>query len=111
MKTLRIKINPSQSNPEKQGLIDTERVDATTEEEIQTQIAEDDREAMLDAGRYHRRIRRRLGLTQLELSARIGVPVRVIRDWEQGRCSPTGAAKALLKILDRAPEASLLALH
>ena len=39
------------------------------------------------------------------------VSIETIRNWEQGRRSPTGAAKALLKILDRAPEASLSALH
>lgn len=32
------------------------------------------------------------------------------RNWEQGKRSPTGAAKALLKVLDKAPEAALAAL-
>lgn len=66
---------------------------------------------MLDAVKYMRRVRRRLGLSQVELSVRIGVSIKTIRDWEQGRQSPTGAAKTLFKILDRAPEASLMALH
>lgn len=34
-----------------------------------------------------------------------------IRNWEQGKRSPTGAARALLKVLDKAPEAALAALH
>jgi len=50
-------------------------------------------------------------LSQSELSDRIEVSVETIRNWEQGKRCPTGAAKALLKILDRAPEASLSALR
>ena len=91
--------------------IDAARVDATTEADIAAQIAEDEYEAMLDAAKFARRVRKRLGLSQAELSERIDVSIETIRNWEQGRRYPTGAAKALLKILDRAPEASLLALH
>ena len=65
---------------------------------------------MLDAMRCASRVRKRLGLSQSELSDRIEVSVETIRNWEQGKRCPTGAAKALLKILDRAPEASLSAL-
>ena len=36
--------------------------------------------------------------------------VRMQTCWEQGKRSPTGAAKALLKVLDKAPEAALAAL-
>jgi len=39
------------------------------------------------------------------------VSLETIRNWEQGKRSPTGAAKALLKILDKAPEAALAVLH
>jgi putative transcriptional regulator len=56
-------------------------------------------------------VRKRLGHSQTEFSARIEVSVETIRNWEQGRRYPTGAAKTLLKILDRAPEASLSALR
>jgi putative transcriptional regulator len=111
MKTVRMKIDLASFNQEKLGLIDTARVDATTEEEVQAQIAAEDHEAMLEAGMCVRAIRSRLGLSQVELSLRIGVSIKTIRDWEQGRRMPTGAAKALFKILDRAPEASLMALH
>lgn len=63
MKTVRTEIDLASFNPEKLRLIDTARVDATTEEAIQAQIAADDHEAMLDAGMYVRRIRSRLGLS------------------------------------------------
>ena len=65
---------------------------------------------MQDAAKYARRVRQRLGLTQQELSQRIDVSLETIRNWEQGKRSPTGAAKALLRVLDRAPEAALAAL-
>jgi putative transcriptional regulator len=49
-------------------------------------------------------------LTQQEFSFRIEVPLETIRNWEQGKRSPTGAAKTLLKLLDRTPEAAMAAL-
>ena len=58
-----------------------------------------------------RQLRRALGLSQAELASRIQVSLDTIRNWEQGKRSPTGAAKALLKVLDKAPEAALAALH
>jgi putative transcriptional regulator len=50
-------------------------------------------------------------LSQAEFSLRIDVSLETIRNWEQGKRCPTGAAKALLKILDKAPEAALAALE
>ena len=86
------------------GRIDPAVVDGTTEAEIALQQQEDDAEAMQDMARHVRRIRRRLGLRQTELARRINVPRETIRNWEQGKCCPTGAARALLKLLDKAPE-------
>jgi putative transcriptional regulator len=85
-------------------------VDATTDRDIALQQQADDAESMQDAARFARRVRRRLGLTQSEFSRRIDVPIDTIRNWEQGKRRPTGAAKALLKVLDKAPEAALSAL-
>ena len=92
------------------GRIDPRRVDATTEAEIAAYQAADDADAMLDAARFARRVRRRLGFSQAEFAARIDVPLDTIRNWEQGKRCPTGAAKSLLKVLDKAPEAALAAL-
>ena len=92
------------------GGIDIDRVDDTTEEEIARQKVADEAEAMLDAAKYARRVRKRLGLTQAEFSLRIGVSIDTIRNWEQGKRRPTGAAQSLLKILYKAPESSLAAL-
>lgn len=92
------------------GRLDPARVDATSEADITRQIAQDETNSMLDAARFARRVRKRLGLSQAEFSQRIDVSLETIRNWEQGKRSPTGAAKALLKVLDKAPEAALAAL-
>ena len=93
------------------GYIDAKRVDATTEADIAAHKAEDDATAKQDAARYVRRVRRRLGFSQSEFAERIYVSLDTIRNWEQGKRCPTGAAKALLKVLDKAPEAALMALR
>ena len=84
--------------------------DATSDSQRVAQQASEESTAMQDAAKYTRRVRQRLGLTQQELSQRIDVSLETIHNWEQGKRSPTGAAKALLRVLDRAPEAALGAL-
>ncbi len=110
MKTVRMRIDQAQAASMNLGRIDVARVDATTEKEIAAQIAIDEAGAMQDAAKFARRVRKRLGLSQMEFSTRIDVPLETIRNWEQGKRSPTGAAKSLLRVLDKAPEAALLAL-
>ena len=56
-------------------------------------------------------IRERLELSQSRFAAIIGVSVRTLQGWEQGRREPEGPAKALLRVVDRDPEAVLRALH
>lgn len=53
------------------------------------------------------RIRLRSGLSQAEFAAALGVSKRTIEQWEQGRRRPSGAAKTLLKIVDKHPEVLL----
>ncbi len=48
-------------------------------------------------------LRGRIGLNQNDFAERIGVPVATLRNWEQGRRSPTGSACVLLALLDRNP--------
>ena len=55
-------------------------------------------------------VRVRLGMSQAELSNHIHVSTETIRNWEQGKRTPTGPAKALLKILHKQPKADLKAL-
>ena len=107
MRTTRVRIDPDDPVTFPEGRIDPVVVDATTEPKITSQQKEDDAEAMQDMARYARRIRRRLGLSQMELARRIDVPHETIRNWEQGKRCPTGAARALLRVLDKAPETAL----
>ena len=92
------------------GKLDALRVDSTTESDIARHKAADDAEAKVDAGKFARSVRERLGFSQVEFAARIHVSLDTIRNWEQGKRCPTGAAKALLRVLHRAPEAALAAL-
>ncbi len=110
MSRTRVRINPDDLQTLPPGRVDHAMLDATTEEDIAQQAREDDAEAMQDMARFARRVRRRLGLTQVEFAHRIGVPHETIRNWEQGKRGPTGAARALLRVLDKAPEAALHAL-
>ena len=50
-----------------------------------------------------RRIRSRTGLTQVELAAKMRVPVSTIRNWEQGRRVPDTPARVLLALIERNP--------
>lgn len=49
--------------------------------------------------------RNRLGMSQSELAALMGVSTRTLQDWEQGRRKPTGAAQTLLRVAIAHPEA------
>ena len=56
-----------------------------------------------DPASYARGIRAASNLTQAEFAARIGVPIETVRNWEQGKRSPRGPARALLRVIDKAP--------
>jgi putative transcriptional regulator len=107
MKTVHVKLDPALPASFPKGRVDKRQLEATTEQDIAQQQRIDDDDAMQDAARFARRVRKRLGLTQLEFSERIEVSLDTIRNWEQGKRRPTGAAKALLKVLDKAPETAL----
>ena len=44
-------------------------------------------------------MRRALGLTQEEFSARYHIPLGTLRDWEQGRAEPDAPARAYLRVI------------
>jgi putative transcriptional regulator len=93
------------------GRVDPARLDATGEAALVRQAAADDAASRRHAAAYARRVRKRTGLTQAAFAARIGVPLDTVRNWEQGKRAPAGPARALLRVLDRAPEAALAALE
>jgi putative transcriptional regulator len=49
-------------------------------------------------------IRERLELSQSAFAGLLGVSMRTLQDWEQGRRSPQGPAMALLRIAEQHPE-------
>jgi putative transcriptional regulator len=49
--------------------------------------------------------RTRTGLSQKQFAEVLGVSTRTLQEWEQGRRQPSGAARSLLAIAARRPEA------
>ena len=48
--------------------------------------------------------RQQSGLSQSQFAALMGVSVRTLQEWEQGRRQPSGAAKTLLRVAVAHPE-------
>ena len=98
--------------------------DALTDNAIARQIASHrdavpDTTAALKRGDFTRPIkpeqikavRRKTGLSQSHFAARLQLNVATIRNWEQGRTYPDGAAITLLTIIDREPKLAMRALQ
>lgn len=51
-----------------------------------------------------REIRARIGVSQAAFAGMMGVSLRTVQDWEQGRRQPSGPAQALLRIAEQKPE-------
>ncbi len=51
-----------------------------------------------------RTIRTKLKLSQAAFAGLMGVSLRTVQDWEQGRRKPSGPAKSLLRIAEQHPE-------
>lgn len=50
-------------------------------------------------------IRERYQLSQSEFAALLGVSIKTLQNWEQGRRTPHGAARVLLQVAARHPQA------
>ena len=105
--------------------IDWARIDATTDAEIDAQIAADpdvapsftadeimaagqciEPEAVIDVGA----LRRRLGLSQTAFAALYGFSVDAVRQYERKRRIPNGAIRTLLTVIANKPDAVTRAL-
>ena len=99
------------------GRVKWEKVRATTDEDITTQIASDLDTApeVADLTQFRRvynppipnikAIRQKLGLSQAAFARRFGFSVRTVQQWEQGRAVPDRPARILLKVIESAPRA------
>jgi putative transcriptional regulator len=110
-----IRMNAAQIKALGGGRIDLSTVDATTEEDIRRQMIEDGEDPNAPLPDYRpvpnvQRIRDKLSMSQEAFAATIGVPVATVRNWEQRRTGIAPAARTLLRILEREPEAALRAL-
>ena len=94
--------------------IDWDKVHAMTEEEIETAIADDpDASPLTETEGMALRlqaIRKRMGLSQSQFAERFHIPVATLRDWEQARREPEGAAWAYLLVIAYETEAVVRAL-
>ena len=52
-------------------------------------------------------LRARMRLSQFDFARMLRVSVKTVQNWEQGRRTPTGPAKVLLRIAARHPEVLL----
>ncbi len=50
------------------------------------------------------RARQKVGLSQAQFAALLGVSVRTLQDWERGRRAPSKTAKSLLDIAEKRPD-------
>ena len=55
-------------------------------------------------------LRKRMKLSRQKFAERFGLNARAIQDWEQGRRVPDRAARVLLTVIDREPDAVTRAL-
>lgn len=58
-----------------------------------------------------RAVRDRFEMSQAQFAAFLSISVRTLQKWEQGQRRPAGAAHALLRVMQKEPEAVLRALH
>ena len=90
--------------------IDWKRIEGMNDADIARQAAEDPdvapimSEAQILAARV-KAVRGRLGLSQPDFARRFGLSIGTVRDWEQGRRMPEGAARVLLRVIEREPDA------
>jgi len=118
--TTRLTLEPGQAPPP--GDTDWDRVRAMSDAEVRAAaLADPDaqpltREQLARMRRpvaregQVRAVRQRLGMTQEQFAEAFRLPIGTVRDWEQGRSEPDAPARALLRVIEREPDAARRAL-
>ncbi len=93
--------------------VDRAKIDASTEEDIRRMAIEDgdDPDAPVEGfAPSVKTLRLRHEMTQEQFASALRIPVKTLRNWEQGRAPPDPAARALLTVLAKNPRAVFEAL-
>lgn len=98
---------------------DWPRLNAMTEEEIEAAaVADSDNPPLTETELKKLRrvpnpkqIRKRLKMTQQQFAAQFGLPLGILRDWEQGTREPDSAAKSYLRVIAKNSQAVIQALN
>ena len=101
------------------GQTDWKRVDALSESEVHARALDDSDNPPLterelrQLGRVPdvRAIRQKLNLTQQDFAETFHLSLATVRDWEQARTQPDQAARTLLRVIEKDPEAVQRALQ
>ena len=104
---------PDRKRPKRLTKAEAARLDSLTDEELTAAAESDPDNLPLDhhtLARLRRpidvkAIRKGLKLTQQQFAQEFGLELRTVQEWEQGRVSPTGAARTSLRIIERDPAA------
>jgi putative transcriptional regulator len=68
------------------------------------ELPEDSYKAHIPAKVDVKSIRERMGLSQAAFANRFGLSIFALRNWEQGKRQPDPAARAYLKVIEKAPQ-------
>jgi putative transcriptional regulator len=103
-----VKVTPAMVQQALQAT-DWAAIDAQTDEDIARHVADDPEAAPIltaaeTAAALTRSVRKRLGISQAEFSARYHVPIGTLRDWEQNRKQPDAPALAYLRVIAQEPD-------
>jgi putative transcriptional regulator len=96
---------------------DLAAADAMTEEELEAAARGDPDNPPMDEAEYRAamalaaerdihgvaRLRRKLGLAQVQFADRYKIPLQTLRQWEQGVREPDAAARSLLAVIEADP--------
>ncbi len=88
----------------------TKRADGTMERrQVRPEIYQREKAKEAAAQNEALQARRKLGVSQDRFAELLGISAATVRNWEQGRRQPTGAAKVLLRVAVKNPKAVLAA--